>query len=493
MAELILATVGLAVTIPGVASSFQQCGTHMKKLADRFKNAPSAVRAIGAFGLDLHRGKLQMDVEIAEWAFLQNDIHPHVKDGLEDCLAELRIALMEAAATLESFFDEKGQLRRTYYAFRGERRAERSLDNLRKWQKNFDEIVDSIDKKRRLVPNNLALHRNRLQVIHKPDGQDYTLIDGSRHFIAECEYSDNGVHTIWVLMEQTTMLEELNPEEKTEVVSTLASRLCTNRANQGILRCLGYRERKTPELIFELPKGLRSVQTLATTMTIPQTLATGGYPLEARLSLAHELCNAILCVHTSGLVHKNLRPSTVLLIQRESDAPNAMGSAYLTDWFMLRKDTELSSRRGSDNWMEDFYRHPRRQGRQPEERYNMGHDIYSLGVLLLEICLWEPFVQPWRTPPVSQLYETRADDLGIVSNTDSTVVKKLTKPLNIYQVLNSIAETEVAPRMGTQLATFILTCLQCLYGNVDGLNEADFKKSSTTAAMRFREMVSNTF
>lgn len=381
MAEFILATVSLAVAVPSIALSFFECGKKIKEIADKFKNASSpksAVRDIGAFGVNLYRGKLRVNLEIAEWAFLQDDIHPDIKDGLEDCLDALKVALVGAAATLESCFDKKGQLKRTHFAFRGERRAARSLEDLRKWQQTFDGIVDEIDKKRRLVPNNLALGRNRLQVIHKPDGPDYVPILGSCHSIAECEFNDNGIHTINVLIEGMTMLQELDPEERVDVVSSLASRLCTNRANQGVLRCLGYREKKTPELVFELPKELRTVQTLATTMTVPQNMTAGNYPL--------------------------------------------------THWSMLRKDTDLSSRRGSDDWMEDLYRHPQRQGRQPEERYNMGHDIYSLGVLLLEICLWEPFVQPGKTPPVSQLFETRAQELGFVSSTDSDSIKKLTKP-----------------------------------------------------------------
>lgn len=315
MAEFILATVSLAVAVPSIALSFFECGKKIKEIADKFKNASSpksAVRDIGAFGVNLYRGKLRVNLEIAEWAFLQDDIHPDIKDGLEDCLDALKVALVGAAATLESCFDKKGQLKRTHFAFRGERRAARSLEDLRKWQQTFDGIVDEIDKKRRLVPNNLALGRNRLQVIHKPDGPDYVPILGSCHSIAECEFNDNGIHTINVLIEGMTMLQELDPEERVDVVSSLASRLCTNRANQGVLRCLGYREKKTPELVFELPKELRTVQTLATTMTVPQNMTAGNYPLEARLSLARELCNAVVCVHTSGLVHKNIRPHSLV-------------------------------------------------------------------------------------------------------------------------------------------------------------------------------------
>lgn len=39
----------------------------------------------------------------------------------------------------------------------------------------------------------------------------------------------------------------------------------------------------------------------------------------------------------------------------------------------------------------DVYRHPERQG-QPQKMFNKIHDIYALGVVLLEVGLWEPAI-----------------------------------------------------------------------------------------------------
>lgn len=48
---------------------------------------------------------------------------------------------------------------------------------------------------------------------------------------------------------------------------------------------------------------------------------------------------------------------------------------------------------GDDKWQDNLYRHPERQGKNPEESYTMHHDVYSLGVCLLEIGLWTSFVK----------------------------------------------------------------------------------------------------
>jgi hypothetical protein len=41
---------------------------------------------------------------------------------------------------------------------------------------------------------------------------------------------------------------------------------------------------------------------------------------------------------------------------------------------------------------ENIYRHPQRQG-EPESVFTKIHDIYALGVVLLEIGLWEPAIK----------------------------------------------------------------------------------------------------
>jgi hypothetical protein len=51
------------------------------------------------------------------------------------------------------------------------------------------------------------------------------------------------------------------------------------------------------------------------------------------------------------------------------------------------KEDETSARVGDDDWYRNIYRHPQRQGVHPEVDFNILHDIYSLGVVLLEIAV----------------------------------------------------------------------------------------------------------
>jgi hypothetical protein len=283
-----------------------------------------------------------------------------------------------------------------------------------------------------------------------------------------------------------SVLVELKPcpdtntrSEIREVTSILARHLCRANASSGggILPCLGFRDGdEHAELVFEIPAGLGNPRILRD--VIAADAGSGSHPLEDRLRLARQLCNAVFSVFTSGLVHKSIRTDTILLLAQDTgSSPTGpvhtagLGVPHLTSWSMLRKTTGLTSGPGEGDHTKDFYRHPKRQGLQPEQRYNMGHDLYSLGVCLLEISLWQPFFA--------------AD--GVPSQVDATCLPKLTAPWLVAEVLRSLAESEIPPRMGTRFSKLVVACLTCLEG---GMGDQDsLKNNRSEAAVRFNELV----
>ena len=89
-------------------------------------------------------------------------------------------------------------------------------------------------------------------------------------------------------------------------------------------------------------------------------------------------------------MHKNIRPETILSFgKREDDAlPH---TAFLIGYQVVR-DAYGRTRPVADLKPEaNIYRHPQRLGNEVEY-FVMQHDIYSLGVCLLEIGLWESYV-----------------------------------------------------------------------------------------------------
>jgi serine/threonine protein kinase len=82
-------------------------------------------------------------------------------------------------------------------------------------------------------------------------------------------------------------------------------------------------------------------------------------------------------------------PSTVL---QGTEGPQ-IGTPYLVGFSYARRGTARSTGSSRADWRNEIYRHPERQaaelGIDPEVYYKPYHDVYSLGVVLLELGLWE--------------------------------------------------------------------------------------------------------
>ena len=118
-------------------------------------------------------------------------------------------------------------------------------------------------------------------------------------------------------------------------------------------------------------------------------------------------------LHAMSFVHKSIRSSNILLthpvptpsnptvsdltssprpLTQEIDLPQ-IGTPYLVGFSYARRGTARSTGSSRADWRREIYRHPERQaaelGIDPEVYYKPYHDIYSLGVVLLELGLWE--------------------------------------------------------------------------------------------------------
>ncbi|KAF7192780.1 hypothetical protein HII31_05879 [Pseudocercospora fuligena] len=116
----------------------------------------------------------------------------------------------------------------------------------------------------------------------------------------------------------------------------------------------------------------------------------------------------------------------------------------------------MSYFRGDPDWDKNLYRHPDRQGLNPEERYTMQHDIYSLGVCLLEIGLWNSFVRY----PEARGGNTAYPNTELIGLSVSALQKKT--PKAIKQLLVDLARRELPGRMGEIYEEVVVNCLTCL-------------------------------
>jgi hypothetical protein len=120
-------------------------------------------------------------------------------------------------------------------------------------------------------------------------------------------------------------------------------------------------------------------------------------PLDQRLRVAYKLAEAVFFLHTAGFVHKNITSLSVAILEKANQErgnifPFSIGDPYLLGFDVIRtKDmvTRLEGTRTGEN-KDGIFQHPDRLLGAGSKRYIKNYDIYSLGIVLLQIGLWEP-------------------------------------------------------------------------------------------------------
>lgn len=133
----------------------------------------------------------------------------------------------------------------------------------------------------------------------------------------------------------------------------------------------------------------------------------------------------------------------------------------------VRKEDEASSRTGDDDSEKNIYRHPERQGIHPEVNFNMLHDIYSLGVVLLEIVLWRSFV----------VLQSGKDDVKCIPNPRACKfldknTKNLKSPSDIRREFVKKAEEYIPLVLGEKFRDVVVMCLNCLDGGFGDMDNS---------------------
>ncbi|KAL8811118.1 MAG: hypothetical protein Q9200_002059 [Gallowayella weberi] len=162
-------------------------------------------------------------------------------------------------------------------------------------------------------------------------------------------------------------------------------------------------------LLYELPPSKTWIVTSAghaRVLSLRELLNRAPHcPLNHKLSFCCNIAQAVLYVHLVGWVHKSIRPDNILVFEDEVNEedddgdkdvdvrsrryfPFSLNSPYLAGFEYARSVKALSDRTSDAEWRVNIYRHPKRQHLVQNEEYTMAHDIYSLGVVLLEVCLW---------------------------------------------------------------------------------------------------------
>ena len=200
-------------------------------------------------------------------------------------------------------------------------------------------------------------------------------------------------HEGLVLIENRPYGNGVEPKELVVKRVRKLSRLLAEVSNPmfHIARYVGYIDRPlTKQLSLVFASGLTtSAATDKPFMTLKEAYGEEKFvPLETRLNLALALAKALSNIHVVGWLHKSLRSENVIFVAtRDTEAKFDLGRPLLFGFDLSRAHTDSSAGDREFRQAALIYTHPQRWG-VPRSTFGTLHDIYALGVVLLEIGCW---------------------------------------------------------------------------------------------------------
>ncbi|RAH70462.1 uncharacterized protein BO66DRAFT_373526 [Aspergillus aculeatinus CBS 121060] len=134
--------------------------------------------------------------------------------------------------------------------------------------------------------------------------------------------------------------------------------------------------------------------------------------LETRFRLAYDLLMAVLQLRSQNLVHGNINSSNVLIFpglttshSNEVGLTENLRRPYLTSFSHFSRNGPASEPLSSS-----MYRHPDDK-RSVDDDAAWAYDLYSLGLVLLEIGLWNPISRIWKMKYNNSIFKQRIESV----------------------------------------------------------------------------------
>ncbi|OAP57704.1 hypothetical protein AYL99_08442 [Fonsecaea erecta] len=510
-----------------VLSTVELCIKHGNRLVDKYRAFKRADREILELILCVEDHWIKFEYQIQFLQSVWNSLDERLQLHQHHLLQHLHFKLQEAndlldstigpqadKSSIDAVIRKKGGIRAWKYALTLEDCLSRSVKDLKKWHDMFDPSWFLIT---RVSSQTID---NQLRDRPTDDRSSLSTLKGLREVVkaAQSESVSGNSNSIWLTSDSlaykrdeipfsTAQVAETQADSQRVLVDTIAlhPEADLNRTTKevrdlarilsksdplvfGLLQCLGVTKRagipgsgqlETFELVFSIPSGLRDPTSLRTLLLQNEW----DYSLNERLVLARSLASSVMYIHSSKFVHKNIRPETTIVFRRD-DSPFA--APFLVGFEKFRPFDGHTFRQGDLCWEKNLYRHPLRQGLQPEDDYVMQHDIYSLGVMLLEIGLWTSLVQRHDD---GLLVPSPVLDIGSVQAERN----QRKKAAMVKRTLIDLASTRLASRMGNKFMSIALACLTCLDRTDNGFGDEDefLDEDGIVVGVRYIEKVNN--
>lgn len=463
----------IAIGVPGLIDVIIRGGSQILNIVQYYSDQDEIRAEYMRFGRDIAGGMSFYFLETVKRAMKDPSLPYTIKQMFESCIRRFHDKLATSIIELRASAPSR-LLDRVHYALHGKNTLRKCINSLKDEMDILHKLCIEFSLFSMGVHSSVLSNENFALIHESENHHPGQYLPTSDILVAQGELN--------LGLGKTT--ENFIVEGKTDGETNLRSLYETLRLKSlpsDIPECVGFR--KPPygvtlssyELIFKAPSG-KSMMSLA------HLISSREPPRFAfRLNLARKLAHAVVHVHELGFVHKNIRPRSILLVEGESPEDESLG-VFLFKWTAARNVDSVSSHLGEHLWQQAIYQHPDRQQRYATDGFEPRHDIYSLGVCLLEIFLWRPFTVA-SPPPKLALYGAAGpnEDLSqefsspawILNLFEKKLVQICGKPSSLrehacelmtqyhlsQQVWVSLAATELA-REHPKPASIVTQCLQ---------------------------------
>jgi serine/threonine protein kinase len=469
--EAALAIAGVALAIPGVVQTFIHAKRYLSRRLQSAHPSPELLDLKDALA-KLEGSRLRWTLEAVEDLYCDTN-DKQLKRDLEDAVKKAWGHLLSAENAVENAV-----------AATKPASVEKSQRKAIQQVRDIEDIGESLRSQillhaaGRILPSKLELRPSQCRIIGSPRRLPHSTVS-----VVEADLRNRSTQGIVHCVAQEKTLRETRPSEAYEQMRDLARVLQFTKNSEGLLDLAGFQVLSPTagshafRLLFPYPHRTQGPRSLRDILLDPINQPVPPIPRNFRFILPKRLAESVYHVHSHNLVHKAIRPESILLfdIASENDPsppryPEIIGSPFLTDWRYTRKTMDASNLATESDWTISLYQHPERQaglGGVAESKYNIGHDIYSLGVCLLEIGLWESFIQYHGTTP--SLSDTITQARARWETDNPALASTMTDSRKQQQVFIFLAGQRLAYEMGEAYSRMVIKCLSCLengFGNV---------------------------
>jgi hypothetical protein len=268
----------------------------------------------------------------------------------------------------------------------------------------FPAALDTETGSRSVPDSPLALELDRRRIFFI--ACDYDSEDPDDDHRVEAVYHPIGgqAQRVWIEWKHFEPLPfTMDPDPQVLSRITAIANLLHGRQPQGLRvpHCLGLFRDMDPDtgedycrfgLVFEFPENILPQEHIVSLLDVLNIDHIQPPPLGTRFNLARTIAEAVGRFHAVNWLHKGLRSANILLWKDSTKIKTSdldWSRPYISGFDCSRPAlNDDMTETPPENPTRDIYRHPRVQG--TGTTYKRSYDIYSLGIILLEIGYWQP-------------------------------------------------------------------------------------------------------